>query len=119
MQARQSVCGAVEGSRACGAGAAREDGERAGESAELKPVPLGEEPVVAGVRGGDDGGGFGGREGLERWRRGERGGGEEREGESCGWRRRVRRENEDEGERVGGHQRMQERGEEQAEAAAE
>jgi hypothetical protein len=35
----------------------REDDERTGEAEELVPLPLGEEPVIAGELGGEDGGG--------------------------------------------------------------
>ncbi len=49
-----------------------EDREWADESEELKPLPLGEEPVIAGFLRGDDCGGFGWSKSLKHCRKRER-----------------------------------------------
>ena len=95
-----------------------ENGEGADETEELEPLPLGEEPVVAGVFGGDDGRGFVGREGLERGGESEGGEGEDGPGEMS-LTEAGEAEDKDEGKGVGGHQGMEERGEDEAEGGGE
>ena len=113
------VCGVVveggglfaEVAQECG-----ENGEGAGETEELEPLPLGEEPVVAGHFGGDDCGGFVGREGVEHGGESEGGEGEECVGE-VSLTEAGEAQDKDEAEGVGGHQGMEERGEDEAESA--
>jgi len=79
---------------------------RTDESEELKPLPLGEEPVVAGLLGGDDGGRFGGREGLKDRRECECGEGEDRIGDGS-LAQAGEAQDKHEGEGVCGHQGME------------
>gem|GEM_PF-6176751 len=90
--------------------------EGAGETEEFEPLPLGEEPVVAGHFGGDDCGGFVGREGVEHGGESEGGEGEECVGE-VSLTEAGEAQDKDEAEGVGGHQGMEERGEDEAESA--
>ena len=94
------------------------DGEGAGESEELEPLPLGEEPVVAGFLGGEDGGGFGWSDGLEDGGESEGGEGENRVGEIAVAQARDA-EDEDKSEGVRGHEGMEGGCQDQAEGGAE
>ncbi len=95
-----------------------EDGEGADEAEEFKPLPLGEEPVVAGFLCGDDRGGFGGSNSLENGREGECG-----ERKDCVGARAVAQageaQDEHEGEGVGGHEGMEGGGYDEAESGRE
>ena len=114
--AAESCSGGVErvGVPAIAGEESGEDGERADESEELEPLPLGEKPVVAGLLRGDDGGGFGGGDGVEDGSERESGEGEDGVGEVA-LAQASEAQNEDEGEGVGRHQGMEGRGEDEAE----
>ncbi len=99
--------GDVEGGGA-GAEAAEEsveDCDGAENAEELEPLPLGEEPVVAGSFGGDDGRGFGGGEMLEDGGEDEGGSGEDGPGEVA-LAEVGEPQDEDETEGIGGHERV-------------
>ena len=95
-----------------------EDGEGADESEELEPLPLGEEPVVAGLLRGDDGWSFGGGEGVENGGERESGEGEDGVGE-ISLAQASEAQNDDEAEGVGRHQRMEGCGEDEGERGIE
>lgn len=95
-----------------------EDRDGTEDTEELEPLPLGEEPVVAGFFCGDDGGGFIGREVLEDNGEDERRGSEDGPGTlALAQVREAQDEHQTEG--IGGHEGMEGGGEDEAERGVE